>query len=69
MRSLARLVLLAAACAAATGCENPSHSDPPPPPRFEIVSGDAQSDTADATLAAPLKVVVRDSTGRPLQFV
>jgi hypothetical protein len=69
MRSLTRLVLLAAACAAAAACENPSHSDPPPPPRFEIVSGDAQTDTVGATLAAPLNVVVRDSTGKALQSV
>lgn len=68
MRTPVRLLLLAAACAAAAACESPS--EPPPAlPRFEIVTGDGQTDTIEARLAVPLAVVVRDSTGRPLPAV
>jgi hypothetical protein len=68
MRNLARFVLLATACAAAAACDSPSEPDRVLP-RLEIISGDALTDTVGATLAQPLTVVVRDSTGRALQFV
>jgi hypothetical protein len=69
MRTPVRLFLLAAACAAAAACESPSEPPPAPLPSFEIVTGDGQTDTVDARLAAPLAVIVRDSTGRPLSAV
>jgi hypothetical protein len=68
MRSSTRFLVLAAACAAAAACDSPSIPDPVLP-RLEIVSGDALTDTVGATLREPLTVVVRDSTGRALQFV